>query len=220
MAISRRATATATNATSNAVLSPAWDVTPSNGDLLLAVIAGIVQVSITPPAGWTLLGTQDSGTTLRSWMYSRTAASEPASNTWTLASTTKCWAWCGAYAGVDVSTLVHGRTTGLTTPSLAVPANGWLVSAAAGRHSNTGAPSTWTSSDGLDSERLDFGSNVSSSQDVAGAVYDSNRALAAGSYTRTLSSSNTESQSVAEAFAFGPTVAPAPSTGARWGVHV
>lgn len=224
MAISRRNSAYDGKTASASTMSPAWTVQPVDGDLLVAVVAAIVQTTITPPSGWTLRGTQDAGSSLRGWVYTRAAAAEPTSYTWTIASASKCFACILAYAEGDESSVVLASGTGLVTPTVAVPANGWLVSAAAGRHSNTGAVSTWTCSDGSDSERMDFGSNVTSSNDVAGAVYDSNRALSAGNANRTLTSTNTETTSIAFSLAFGPTAGgggpPLSSTGVGWGVRV
>lgn len=221
MPIARRATASATNPTSATTLTGTWNVTPVNGDLLVAVVAAIVQTTITPPSGWTLLATQDSGSALRGWLYSRTAASEPGSNTWTIGSSSKCFLQCAAYSGANPGSLVSLSSTGTTTPAVTVPDQGWLVSAAAGRHATTGVASTWTVNDAQALELLDFGSS-GGSQDIAGAVYDSNRALSSGSYSRVLTSSQTETTSIAFAVAFGPTSTGGGggTTGARWGIHL
>ncbi len=224
MAIARRSKATASSATSTNVLTTTWDVTPVDGDTLVALVVGLVQTTITPPAGWTQVQTQDSGSALRGWLFTKAAAGESSSNLWTLGTNTKCFAATAGYSGADFSTVVTGSNNGvLVTPSLTVPANGWLFTAAGARHAAAGAgASTWTTSDGSDLELLDFGSNAGSGNDIAGGVYDSNRALAAGSYTRTLTSSKSEVATITFAVAVGPTgAAPPPAgTGARWGVHL
>lgn len=224
MAIARRSTATATSASSTELLEAAWNVVPVDGDVLVAVVGAIVQATLTPPPGWTLRATQDSGSALRQWLYTKIASGEGPSTQWTLSSATKAWVWTGGYSGADYASIVFGSTTGLVTPSLAVPADGWLISAGAGRHAATGSASTWTFSDGSGIELLDFGSNAGSGQDIAGAVYDSNRALAAASYSRTLTSTITETTSTSLGLAMGPAGAPPPplpsGSGARWGVHI
>jgi hypothetical protein len=196
---------------------------------MIAVLAAIVQTTLTPPDGtWISLLTQDSGSNLRMWAYYKFASGEAAGASWGLASATKCWGWVGAYAGFDQANApVAAGAASLTTPSLAVPANGYLITAGAGRHANTGAATSYTSSDGADLELLDFGSNVTASNDVSGAVYDSNRALAAGNYTRTLNPSQAEALAASIAISFGPDTTGGggggtiqSTAGARWGIHV
>lgn len=229
MAVALRATGSATNGASATAISPAWNVVPTNGDLLIAVIGMISQTAVTAPSGWTLLGQQDTGTQIRMQAYWRIAASEPASNTWTLAGATKCYGWCGAYSGADTAAPVlssssPGPGTAITTPTVTVPVNGWLATAVTGRHANTGSLTTWTSSDGSDAERLDFASNVAGSNDISCVITDSNRALTGGSASRVLTASQAESQTGAMSIAFGPPAADPPplgsAAGARWGVHV
>lgn len=230
MPIALRGTGSDTNATSDNDVSPAWSVTPTNGDVLVAVIASIVQSGITVPAGWTLLGTLDAGSSLRSWAYARVASGEPSSYTWTLGSSAKSWGWIGAYSGVaSASTPGWAVASPLAStahgcPSIAVPANGWLINAGAFRRTASGSASTFTVNDGSAAERLDFSSNVGSGNDVGGAVYDSNRALAAASYARTITSSLAQDLDVMWSFALTPSDPTPPvggtGTGARWGIHI
>lgn len=225
VAIARRAVASATSPTSAELISANWNTVPVDGDTMIAILGAIVQATITPPPGWTLRTTQDSGSALRMWLYTKLASGEEPGTQWTLSSATKCWLWTGAYSGADYTSIAYNSTSALITPTLAVPANGWLITAGAGRHSAVGSPSSWSTSDGLDAELLDFGSAAGSGQDIAGAVYDSNRALSAGSYARTLTSTNTEttaaSIAVALGVASGSTPPPLPSgSGARWGIHI
>ncbi len=225
MAIARRATAVATATSSTELLEPVWSSTPVDGDVLVAVVGAIVQATLTPPVGWTQRLIQDSGSALRMWLYTKPASSEGPSTQWGLSSATKAFVFCGAYSGADYASIVFNSNTTLVTPSLTVPSNAWLITSGTGRHSALGTPSTWTTSDGLDAELLDFGSSAASGQDIAGCVYDSNRALASGNYTRTLTSSKTETTTASLAVAFGqasgPTLPPLPSgSGTRWGIHI
>lgn len=206
--------------------------TLADGAFMVAFLGSIVQTTITPPAGWTLEQTQDAGANTRAWTYSRqvsstpgSAAAEPATYTWTLGVNTKNHGVILAHSGVDSATPISAKAGGTSaagtshaSPSVAVTENGWLLTHAAARHATTGVATTWTTSDGLDAERADHGSTAGA-QDISGAVYDSNRALAAGSYSRTLTSSQTESQIALQSIALqvastSPTGAP---TGAPTG---
>lgn len=231
MAISRRTTATATNGTSSSAIIPAWagGILPTNGDLLVFIGAAILQTTLTPPdLTWTLLGQQDSGSSLRQWAYYKFASGVVAGETWSLGSATKCTGEILAYTGHDPTAAPTWLgTTGSACPSIAVAANGWLINAGAGRHTNTGAATSWTINDGSAAELLDFGSNVAASNDIASCVYDSNRALTAGSYARTLTPTQTEALSTCMSIAFGPDTGGGgggggitSTPGARWGIHV
>lgn len=209
-------------------LAPTFSAQPASGDLLIAVLTSLVQGGITAPAGWTFITSQDQGSSLRSWAYYRVAgASEPLTPTWTLGNSAKSWGWAGAYSGVATASApgwavaTPGASTAHGCPSIAVPANGWLVNAGAFRRTATGAASTYTINDGSAAERLDFSSNAGSGNDIGGAVYDSNRALTAGTYARTITSSQGESLDITYSFALTPADAPPLSgSGARWGILI
>lgn len=100
----------------------------ANGDYIEVNItsAGGSGVTITPPAGWTLIGVQNnSGANTAQWVYWKIAASEPASWTWTL-SLAKQWSADGvAYTGVDQFNPVSffSQTSGATTISTVAFAN-------------------------------------------------------------------------------------------------
>lgn len=208
---------------------PAWPGSPpSNGDCLLMVVSILTQVTVTIPAGWTQLGVQDVGSALRVFAFAKVAASEPAGYHVELAGGgAKGYVWLGAYSGVKtVSTpgfaiAASGSLRSHVCPSLVVPANGWLVNAGGFRRGATGSPSTYTINDASAAERLDFSSDANSGTDAGGAVYDSNRSLAAGTYGRTITSSQDEDSGVVMSFALTPNdPTPIPSgTGARWGIH-
>jgi hypothetical protein len=182
-----------------------------DGDQLIAVIGAILQTTITPPAGWTLIQAQDAGANLRVWSYRRLASGEPANYTWTLASSTKNHGIMLGYTGVDSTSPVTATSgtsssgTSHASPAVTVPNEGWLITHVAARHVTTGAATTWTTSDGSDAERADHGSTAGS-QDISGAVYDSARALSAGSASRTLTSSQSESLIALQSIALTPAV--------------
>jgi hypothetical protein len=232
--IARRTRATASNGTSSTALIPAWagGVLPTNGDLCIAVAACILQTTLTPPdPTWMPLLDQplDAGTTLRMWAYYKYASNEQPGATWSTPSATKGWACIAAYSGFngDAAPVAAPVTGTHTTPAITVPSNGWLLTAAAGRHANTGTPTAYQSSDLTDTELLDFGSNVSGSNDVSGIVCDSNRPLVAGTASRTFTPTQVESLRVALSVTFGPEASAAGGVGATtdpagaaWGVHL
>jgi hypothetical protein len=230
VAIALRNTATFTlSSGSTPNLTPAWagGVAPTNGDVMIAVISSIVQSAMTAPAGWTQLTTVDQGSSLRTWAYARVASSEPTSNTWTLGSSAKGFAWVGAYSGASITSTpgwtvaTPGGGTAHASAATTVPANGWLVNVGCFRRTATGAASTYTINDASAAERMDFSSNAGSGTDAGGAVYDSNRALTAGSYTRTITSSQSETLDVVYSFVLTPDVLPPLSgSGARWGILI
>jgi len=179
----------------------------ADGDGLVVEIVLNAQVTITAPAGWTQLGTNgDDSTTLRSAIYWRVASSEPASYNWSFGASTKALLVCKAYSGTDATTPFYAQTfkaeAGTATAhtsntcTLTGGGNDWLGSFGCDRG---GTAATWTTSDGSDSERADQ-ANTGSSQGSMGS-YDSNRTLAAGGYTRTLTS--TFSGSVAGVWLYG-----------------
>jgi hypothetical protein len=231
--IARRTVATARNGTSSTALVPVWagGVVPVDGDLLVAVCAQILQVDLTPPGGrgWLPLldAPLDAGTTLRMWAWWKFAQSEQPGEIWSMPSATKSWACIAAYSGFcDTEAPVALGASGThAAPAIAVPSNGWLITAAAGRHANTGTATAYQSSDLTDVELLDFGSNVSGSNDVSGIVCDTGRPLVAGPASRTFTPTQVESLRVALSISFGPEASAAGGTqvttnpGPVWGSY-
>jgi hypothetical protein len=182
-----------------------------NPDVMIAMIELISTTAITAPAGWTLIGTRTGGANSQIAAYYRVADNEPASYQWSWTGTFRASGWIGTYRGVDASNPIAdsdsaqaSTTTSIATPAVDVPEQGWLIAAVMERHAATGAAASWTSSDPDDAERVDQGSNNGSGQDTSLAVYDSNGALAAGAYTRTLTASQTVGQLAAWAVALQP----------------
>jgi hypothetical protein len=228
MTIARRVDGSDPHTSGVTALSVALSSVPVDGDMLIAIVFGLLVTDPTAaPSGFTLLGSQAGGANSKSWVYYKTASGESGTYAWSLASQVKSGAWVGAYSGVDTTVAPvfassnPGSAAALACPGVTVGNSGWLISAACCRHSSIATASTWTDSDASDSERLDFGSGTSGS-DIAMSVYDSNRALTAGSYARTLTSTNTEGQigmwSIALAAAGAP-VTPSVALPGRWGVY-
>ena len=168
------------------------------GDVMIAAIATTPStVTITAPAGWTLIQavTQTTATSNRVSTYYRVAtATEPASYTWTL-STAHTGASGGivSYSGVDNTTPINvsaGAATASalthTAPSITTTvANGMLVTV----HEYASARS-WTPPAGM-TERVDIASRAAS---TAGVTLEMNELLlgaagATGAMTATASTS-------------------------------
>lgn len=175
------------------------------GHLMIARIMLISQVTVTAPAGWTLVGSQDAGSNLRYLVYRRVASSEPTSYTWTWTGLgfTKNAGRISTYSGVDTTDpIADFASTGTATSGTSFATNavtapspaGYLAYGVAERHPATGAATTWTTTTIDDAERLDHGTASGSGQDLSHAVFDSARRLDAGDYTRTLTASQTVSQ--------------------------
>lgn len=224
MAIAHVGTSTTLNSSSATTVVVSVPGGTVNGHTLRAEITVIGQPTITAPGGWTLIGTQDAGTTLRVATYWRAASSEPANYTWTLSSSFRAKGSITARSGIDTTTPLdvtptsNGSTTSGTshgTPSITpVTSGAWLETVVGARHGATGVATTWTISDGLDAERQDTGSANGSGSDVTGAVYDSNRTLTPGTYSRTVTASQTITQWAAWSIAWRPAVTGPTGTGA------
>ncbi|MEU0078577.1 hypothetical protein ABZY58_11825 [Micromonospora tulbaghiae] len=135
---------------------------------------------------------------------------EPATYHWDTNASPKTGAWVGAYRGVDpaapvvAAQVVAGAAgTSQNTPPVTVPDGGWLVYGVATRHT-PGAigATTWSTSDTA-TELAELATN-SGSSDLTMAVWDAGP-LPAGTYTRTLTSSQAEGNAVVFALALRPT---------------
>jgi len=222
------------SATSVTSLTLALPTGVADGDMLVALFGIINQTSaITDPASLAaaLLATQDAGANTRTRGYARRASAEGTSYQWTLSSAIKNAGWIGAYRGVDAVTPLADWAsasspsgTAHATPAVDVPAGGWLISGVISRHAPGAAGvTTWSTSAGGDVQRYTAASNAGTS-DVTIAVFDSAAALSAGSYTRTLTASQTEGQVAVWAFALAaaggaPTPPAVGGTATGWGVR-
>lgn len=224
MAIARRVDGADLHTTSTTSVSVTLGTTPVDGDQLIAVVMSLSTTTPTPPSGWSILSSQTGGANDGSWVYTKTASSETGTYTWTGLGSAKAAAWVGCYSGVDTTagpsyiSTNPASTANVTTPTLPVQDNWWLISVACCRHPTTGSASTWTDSDGSDSARVNFGSSGGSSADIAMALFDSNRPLTAGNVSRTLTSSNTEGQIAAWSIALPLPIPPITALAGYWGV--
>lgn len=226
MAVARVASWSDTHATSATTMTVTNSGSIPDDDVLVAFVGELVQGTITPPAGWTLIGTQDAGSNTRMSCYVKESSGEPGSWTWTIATATKCAAWVGEYSGVDFATVVGALAsiasgTALACPAVSLLSNAWLLSAVVTRHTATGTASSFTGDAG-DAERLDFGSNAGSGSDIGFAVYDSAGPLAGGVTLHTITAALTEGQIAGASVGLAPSGALPPATLANCvvGVHV
>lgn len=218
--IAINATGDHTNETSSSSLTPAWDFgAPLAGDVMVAVCAAIVQTTITTPAGWSLVHTQDAGANTRLWLFTATAAGGDDPPAFTLGSATKCFAAIASFSGVD--SVADGGTAGassttLVTAALDVPADGWRVEGAVGRHTAAGAGAASMSDDLGGTTLMTFGSNAGSGSDITGGMFYGPDGAGSGQ-TTTITSTATEGQFASGTFVLTPTAEPA-TGGGFWGM--
>ena len=106
-----------TNGTSQSAITVSVPAQTVDGDLLLAVTNGPVG-TLTPPAGWTLLGAFADGSVTQSNAYYRYASSEPANYTFTFPSSSACRVALIVFGGVHGILTWDANVTGTdSTPS-------------------------------------------------------------------------------------------------------
>lgn len=168
-----------TNATAGTTVVVSRPASTANGHVLVAFIAMTNLATITPPAGWNLIGSQDASTSTRIVAYWKLASGEPASWTWTLGSSQRNWGWVGAYSGVKTTAPIHdSQGTADTTagtafalsPSVEITSGGAGVSAVSAIRTASGTGTTWTGSS--TNERADLSTNAGSGTDIAGCVQE------------------------------------------------
>jgi hypothetical protein len=173
-------------------------------DVCVAYIAQAGNGSVTPPAGWTLIGSQAATTTVTVTAYWRTGLG--GSSTFTLGASVRNWGWIGAYTGVDpVSPIGSFAGTPFTSAGTSFPAPtltgnhyGRGVFAAAGVRTATGAATTWTE---FGVERFDGSTNAGAGTDIAGATSDSGGTLLGEVLTSSETFTASQSQSSGVSFA-------------------
>jgi hypothetical protein len=120
-------------ATSLQVNKPAAAV---EGDLLTAQIVFLKgsDITVTAPAGWTLVVRTNSGSDIGSAIFRKFAgAAEPASYTWNFSQSVQAVGGMLAYSGVDplnpivASTGASGASGNLVAPSIASETDSWLI---------------------------------------------------------------------------------------------
>lgn len=213
--VNAASTLNSTGTTSVNVTKPTGTV---DGHVMIALIAKVDTAAITAPAGWTLQGTFSVSTTLLYNVYTKTAASEGASYTWSWTGSFKNSGYIATYANVntttplDVTPIPSDTTqTGagpFATPNIGTLSDGdWLITAAVERHTANSVTTTWSTDSetgGGDAERLDNGTNAATGFDLSHAVYDSNMPLLVGGYNRQLTPSQSVGQVILLSIALKP----------------
>lgn len=189
---------TANYTTSISVSKPTGTV---DGDVMIAICGGTPST----PAGWTLLGSADSGTnslrTVR--VFRKIASGEGSSYTFNITSSIAC-ASIVSYRGVSTITPVDtshfdisqiGATTNFNTTSETAVATQWGLTFAMAYE--FGSSSTRTFTQGSGTERSDYSvSNSASPDNTNCSVTDSAGNLTAGAFTRTQTRSSAASGGV------------------------
>jgi hypothetical protein len=185
--------ASTTNSATLAVDKPTGVIA---GDLLLTYVNSWTGAADpTPPSGWTKIRTVNGGSGvlgLSAW-YKIAGGSEPANYTWSVGSSAVWQVACSAYRGVNGDNPIHAHNGGTSTAAaqgtgnITTTGTTWISSASGVMESNS-TVATCTTSDGSDAERNDFASSTASFMRAL-AVYDSNRDISAGTYSRTLTTS-------------------------------
>ena len=114
--------ATTTTTNNGATIVQIATPTPRQvNDLMLATITVAGAPTITPPAGWTLVRVETSGSALRQAIYSRfVTASEPSTATFSLSSQFAAGAVVTLYRGVSTTTPVEAQSGRVNPASLQV----------------------------------------------------------------------------------------------------
>jgi hypothetical protein len=179
-------------------------------DQLIALIATVGAPTITAPAGWTLITSVASGTSVTLAAYRKLASSEGANWTWTLGASQRNWGWVGAYTGVDPTNPVTatGTDNTLDTSTVLQPSSavidsfGQGIGAAAAVRAATGAATTWTTTS---TERSDLSTNAGAGTDIAGVIGDTAYSGALNSfYGPVLTASQAQTAGVAIALTLLP----------------
>ena len=179
------------------------------GDVMVAVVTvrGGTGTTITPPSGWNLINSNDSGTSIKSSTYYKVAtASEGASYTWSLSASLKASGVISAYSGVDTASpimvqanQVNASSTTMTAPSVTSTADGAMVIAA--YSSPRGVTYTQGSSMTLRGQSSSTG-NPAASQTTSG-LQDTVQATLGASGTKTMTQS-TGDVSIGHTIALNP----------------
>lgn len=181
MSITFRADAEVINGTAGTSVTVSKPAGTADGDLLIAFISETGVGSITAPAGWTLIGSVASGSSVTQAAYYKIAASEGASWTWTLGASVRNWGWVGAYIGANTTDPIIDAVSNnaFINASNVTPVSGrysaiplwWGVFGASAVRTASGAATTW-STNAAYSERFDNSTNGGAGTDICGVVAD------------------------------------------------
>lgn len=178
-------------------------------DVMIAHIAvrGGTGVTITPPAGWTLIDSLDNSTVYKSSTYYKVATGSEGSNyTFTFSISRVAAGIISAYSGVDTAAPINADAvqfnapaTPLTSPSVTTTVNNaWVIASY-----TQPAATTFTAGSGMTLRDQDSGSTIT------GGLQDVVQASAGATGTKTISSLDT-SGSIGHTIALTP--APASSS--------
>jgi hypothetical protein len=219
------------NNTSGLTAAVPMPSTAAAGDKLYVITGSIGSNAgeVTVPAGWSKAFELSTGGSLRALLCTKTAAPGDAGTTvtWTYPSSGRTFGLSVAYSGVDVDASDLVSATGVNelesgpwpTPSLSLSAGDWLLTAAVGRENpGTATAKSWANADTSDVERFDVSSTAEPSINISAALWDSNRALAAGTAARTITASLPFTNSQVWAARIPAPVGAAPGGGNPWTV--
>ena len=186
----------------------------SNGDLMFIAVLNLGSnwTYTSGLTGWTLAQESSGAANAVVRVWQRVASSEPSSYTVTMSSASRALAGIVAYRGYESSNPVNAANNSSSSsagttfggPNVTTSVNDcWLLTAVACR-TNSSASSSFTTSDGSDSERMDLTTVTGSSNNAGLALYDSNRNLMSGTYSRTLTDSTTWTHVSAVSLAIQP----------------
>ena len=139
-AISHRAAGLGNNAGGATTLNVSKPSGTQDGDILIAVISvrGGTSTTITPPAGWTLINSNDSTTILKSSIFwKQSSASDNNIQTFSFNSSQKASGIISGYSGVDTTSPVNAQnsqvnasSTSMTAPDVTTTVTNTMVIAA------------------------------------------------------------------------------------------
>ena len=123
------ATAAGNNGTGSTSVTVNKPTGTAEGHVMLAVVGvrGGSGVTVSAPAGWTQINTNNSGTTLRSTTFYKVAgASEGSSYTFTWSGSNKASGVISTYSGVDTSSPINAQASQANSSSMAMTISGPL----------------------------------------------------------------------------------------------
>jgi len=227
-----RSSASVINATAGTSVVITKPAATADDDQLIAFIGQAGTSAVTPPAGWTLIGTKSASTTLTVAAYRKLAASEGASWTWTLGSSVRNFGVVQAYTGVDPTTPIYASSStgydaggsSFSPDAIDRPFAGQGVSCAAAVRTASGSATTWGHSS---TERVDISTNAGAGTDITAVVGDGTSTSIDPSvdtdYTPVMNASQAQAQAVVWKLTLRPYFTPfaAATTGftveAAWG---
>ncbi len=197
------------NTVSGTAMQVPMPSTAAAGDRIFVVTGSIGSTSgsLPTPSGWAKIAEEVAGTALRGSLFVKTAVGgdSSATYTWNFPNAGRNFGYAVAYRGVDVAAANLAQAASFTdddngpwsSPSLALNAGDWLLTAVVARQNpGTSGTHNWTTDAGTDVERYDLFTDVGTNISISGGLWDSGAPLAAGSYSRAISSNVNYSQEI------------------------